>query len=1793
MQSPQGPQGSFGSPSSSTSPPSPFGRFGFKRKSLHNSHAQTSPSSLYAASTPSTHRIVHAEGNEFVLEPLPARPPVSQATSRRASHTATFHAWRSSVTSSTAGSDSQRRSVSGAVASSSSLPSSVSAAQTSKSSSPTALVSPAASTSGFRASALEKPYRPPPSSTARYFGRQDHIWAAPTLPTVSAPSDGSVDSSNMAVCPAPVKTDQTRTPSPFIVQISPRSSSRTAHTDRIARSPKVGRDRSGSNVSILSRFRASSVSSLGPNELGEDDGSMSVAGSFTRSRVSGMQDFDGSDDESDFDNMLSHVGARGGHSPSQSPLKSVVESRPSLAQPVDELPTRLRSRRSSASMTSPVNRPSFDVSLQSHDDWDEELGIADLRPSAPLHLPAFQELPPTPTTTNKTRLLSGSSSGPMPFVNHAERAFATDTPLPSPSRLQTIRTADLRGIRVTSSVSESWDDDFLFQNEEVDAGQGPDATCGRSRGKHDPAQDIPRAPPASIQGSVLNLSDDDEDMENWDDSYAWIGDSKSTGAHRWSVEQSELDESLVHADRDDRDSSTNRMPVGLHNVQAEEARDSCKRYSASSNISDSTEISARLAAQSDISSCCTRSSMDISDGHQGSPSRSLPVSREGLGVREDSTASHYGSSLRLDGAAGGESSGDETETESGAALAPESIRILPTRRSLGQALGFASRRSLDRRNVNEDATQLPRPASGPSSSVHQEDARSKTKTKNSSIYRFSFSRSRNNVTTAASASKTSLTTIEDTAQSPTKAGYQPTNTARLSDAAQVHTPQNASQSGKTGAEASVAAATPTRTSSSSYRVLRSDRSSSKTLRGDLQQHTNVQPRSPPSSWAGQPPLQHPAAIAGQGAADMLVESKQNRPTHASRSLSGSGDANDDPRADSRGSKRVGSAPMYGSRSVSASTATSYGSSETGFRLHRKDSSMSGFETNDSETTYGTSVGSSPAGGYFPAAFAMQSVRKPSVLPVSVYDTDTSEPMSRTGRSKDRFEHDATSVRATSMPGSPLSQRAVLADGSSTHFSAGPDASPATLHQQNSSEHSGTSSNNGSSHNERARNHGLSESTFDADLPSRPQQLLSHPDAAASATIASIVASAELNAPPVSHQALNADKVSQIRPYTRRNSLSDLKIPSRISKAQTGIKNNMNLVRDFAKGIEELKNLKVHYMRAKLDSLDTGYSEDEKVKNWLECAEVLIGLGEGRSESDAVAHVDTLSHTPMSQQRGTPLGGHQSGLVNSVEADSPTSAAAASAATHDPLTPLNHRTLSDVSHTSFHPAEAVRSVDAQREIDILSAILGSARIAAPAASAITTSSAGKTKSMSRRQRAPELSPNDRTRSRGTVSVPTGTPIASSASPAHSLNFSEVSSRPSQRIMHAPAPTVTTPAHHPYRLGATASTESSTSLGGPISVDNLDSADGSRSAKRRLRSASRAGLQGLKELIKAFRGNANDEDTDLLKASAKSPPPSSTSSCVLSRKSIDVSRAPIDEGEAIPSSTTPVQSKRRSLNLRRRSFLRAKGTPAGENVAADAVDGRAASKEPPQPLPMPSSPERRRSGILTRMKEANLSPSKKSIELSLHRVPSSSPSDRTIDAPPRNLPSSLDHIQSARQAALGALHGSSVKHSSALKKDSLKQRAESRYASISKGPASRPVVSRNESQRISAAPTLISQAASQGPSSQMTPTKRTVRLSSNFGSPQSIDVSHPSAAGSEDVESHRGSLSVDSIRRSQDVGRPRQPLRSRSSLEQTVSKPAMVQKLALRPEAMPGLLVYVQATKQHLQAAIDAMDADKGG
>ncbi|KZV64004.1 hypothetical protein PENSPDRAFT_691132 [Peniophora sp. CONT] len=59
-------------------------------------------------------------------------------------------------------------------------------------------------------------------------------------------------------------------------------------------------------------------------------------------------------------------------------------------------------------------------------------------------------------------------------------------------------------------------------------------------------------------------------------------------------------------------------------------------------------------------------------------------------------------------------------------------------------------------------------------------------------------------------------------------------------------------------------------------------------------------------------------------------------------------------------------------------------------------------------------------------------------------------------------------------------------------------------------------------------------------------------------------------PPIEALVMDKDKVP------RRNSLGDLKIPSRISAAQVGLKQNMTMVREFSTSVERLKGLLASY-----------------------------------------------------------------------------------------------------------------------------------------------------------------------------------------------------------------------------------------------------------------------------------------------------------------------------------------------------------------------------------------------------------------------------------------------------------------------------------------------------------------------------------------------------------------------------------------------------------------------------------------
>ncbi|KAF8329451.1 uncharacterized protein EI90DRAFT_3062659 [Cantharellus anzutake] len=114
-------------------------------------------------------------------------------------------------------------------------------------------------------------------------------------------------------------------------------------------------------------------------------------------------------------------------------------------------------------------------------------------------------------------------------------------------------------------------------------------------------------------------------------------------------------------------------------------------------------------------------------------------------------------------------------------------------------------------------------------------------------------------------------------------------------------------------------------------------------------------------------------------------------------------------------------------------------------------------------------------------------------------------------------------------------------------------------------------------------------------------------------------------------------------HLRRSSLGDLKIPPRISMAQTGLRSNLVMVREFANKIDELQ--KLCDMRAQL-LIDLKHSDDtlkvssprflwinpdlqrieEQYALWWECAELLVDLGGTGAGRDQEGHSTTSAST---------------------------------------------------------------------------------------------------------------------------------------------------------------------------------------------------------------------------------------------------------------------------------------------------------------------------------------------------------------------------------------------------------------------------------------------------------------------------------------------------------------------------------------------------------------------------------------
>ncbi|QRV95290.1 hypothetical protein RhiJN_23308 [Ceratobasidium sp. AG-Ba] len=144
---------------------------------------------------------------------------------------------------------------------------------------------------------------------------------------------------------------------------------------------------------------------------------------------------------------------------------------------------------------------------------------------------------------------------------------------------------------------------------------------------------------------------------------------------------------------------------------------------------------------------------------------------------------------------------------------------------------------------------------------------------------------------------------------------------------------------------------------------------------------------------------------------------------------------------------------------------------------------------------------------------------------------------------------------------------------------------------------------------------------------------------------------------------------------RRNSLSDLKIPARISRAQSGLKSNLGMVREFAGSVEQIRRLQTLYRNLLADlkyAIENGEplspvlfprgsatsatlvrvspedigrvsgrlnAIDERYGLWWECADVLVELGGGGPNTR-----EEKQTTPVPEKEPSPTTGRERAIT---------------------------------------------------------------------------------------------------------------------------------------------------------------------------------------------------------------------------------------------------------------------------------------------------------------------------------------------------------------------------------------------------------------------------------------------------------------------------------------------------------------------------------------------------------------------
>ncbi|GAC98885.1 hypothetical protein PHSY_006480 [Pseudozyma hubeiensis SY62] len=1679
----------------------------------------------------------------------------------------------------------------------------------------------------------DRPYRPPPSSSARFYERQQQRWmlpepdALPHTPERRTPEQQHESSSIHPLLASPTRTPARHSPASTALASPPSAS--PSHTcssngrihDLESRSP------SGSNASATSRLRAASVSTLAPPELTTRARSGS-AGSFTRSRIS-----------------------NGYHSTTDDEFVERVSPGSMGALPYDR-----RERKGHLDSAALASRPCYDHTLYSPKDmpqqpsfqhhkledsgdadWDAELGISEADHAEPLRLPALQQ---TEAASNMSEPIADAPSASVT----ANNSLSNLASMQGQTHIQSINTADLRGLRVTSAVSENWDDDFLFQND--DDSTNHDQHVSRSSQPKRTGETWSPADTSvsrALHSSAKQNADSDEEVENWDDAFSWNADSmilpsNSTSSSlyglmtRSDVQAGGTPASDSRANRGlpaDRSQSPSRHVDFQHGRATTSATDRLSDLSSTSHI---TDLSAFLASQSDLESSRPRLS------HEGDVliAPGSPRSRQHRALGPVGSLQREVRTLR--GRSDG--SGDDTETETPVHEAVATVSARPARRSLGSALGFDVRRKgVTKETPSSKASPsraAPRNQDETNAAGVKYHAGPQSKSKLGALQRFSFSRSRLSVANMSSSSINEVPEVDDGMQQ-LYLGH--ANQSQASIVSRTSTSSNRSRrrSSPSSLEKSYTAlrstsfrrmlgrgekkmgitgpsASPTRVPTPLSPPRRGADLSQATLpivsppRDVPSKHAIEQSTSPPSVWAelrrslevtptrnsdrknrtggsnfqrdsqggtlsaqsgsprisfvdltldatrdrtSMPPLQLPVEgfSPSPGRLPRVLGSQVEAPARnvgLRRDFSSSNTLRAGPASipglastpsQVGSSKDVSKAPhSFGGekmlrgqdgrssagRSVSASTAHSQTSTESlyGFRMRKQFSVSSGADALDSETSYGTSVGSSPgftrhrsSASYCKADASTASALEDSTWLTSadVADEHGSSskrdvPYNRSGSMQESpIAPPQTLNGAPSVPHLPEARKQHTPDTSfslsqdyqPTHTTlVRPDAPPA-IHSRGSG------------------------STVE-QYPGQPREPIAN----------SSVASASSSGQAMTSTAASS---SPRRSASRRNSLSDLKIPSRISKAQTGIRNNMNLVRDFAKGIEELKVLKASYMDHKMRTQLVSSDVEEKVRNWLECADVLIGLGEGRTESDSTARVDTVSHTPLSGQ----VAGRRTTFSNASERAGPASPLddVASRA----MLSSGARSISGTSQGTSSTVDDGRSVEVHREIDILSTILGGQTLSAAPPGAPRSHARFQSETYSRDDLLYRNTAYSIASSRAHAIASRASLVEETKSGLPGWETSdELQSRTEGRSKTTDRPYNTAPVLSGPNVA----------LGEVIASDGVDVGDVNRSAKRRLRRASRAGLQGLRELLKVFKGTSADgEGADTSK---------STGIAELGAVAHDIQQPARVSIDGRPSTPTASKQKRKSLNLKRRSFLRSRTSL--DSVSAKGAEALTAAEVTP---PLPLSPE----------EVGTMQPSSHKID---RRKPEPSPAKSSLNTTweAESADHSREAIEPKRPASAAKKEIRRISFQSALGGGNAKRQSVDLPAVGQLG--SRPIDALSR-QSLDARP-----GQPEPPSVQQYPPKH--RRPSLAARPAgSAPFSPP--------DPRRASTSVDTLHlHNQYALQQRAPPRTAPSrsYSSTESDAPVVQKLALRPEAMPGLLVYVQATKQHLQAAIDEIN-----